>query len=156
MQGTEERKVHSYTEIWRDIGKAYKIMYKGMDTLFQQNGSNVLEYRILRVLSEEGQKTMATLAEMNFVTQAWITGLVDKLEDKEHVKRIRSNKDRRVIYVEITKKGGSILEEMKKIHDDFLKELLAFVSEEEAGQIEIFVRNFRKSLEAKLTTSENK
>mgnify|MGYP001626218149 CR=1 FL=1 len=75
-----------YTKIWRDLISIYKNLYKRVESKFAENGISVLEYRILRILEEEGKMTMASLADKNYVTQAWITGLIDKMEILENLK----------------------------------------------------------------------
>jgi len=107
----ETTELDKYTDIWRDLSKAYKIIYKGLDKAFQGHNSNVIEYRIVWMIYKSGRQAMASLAEMSYVTQAWITGMVDRLEDKGLVTRIRSIEDRRVVNVELTNSGKKILQE---------------------------------------------
>ena len=45
---------------------------------------------------------MIELANINMVTQGWITGVIDKLEELSYVRRERSETDRRVININIT------------------------------------------------------
>ncbi|OWP55113.1 MAG: hypothetical protein B2I18_02300 [Cuniculiplasma sp. C_DKE] len=128
-------------------------MYNGMDKKFDEVGSNVLEYRILRILVETGKKTMANLADLNFVTQAWITGMTDKMEEKGYVKRVRSSDDRRVIYVELTEKGKEFIEKMRKVHDDFLKSLLSFIPPEDTSKMADIIETFSDELGKRVITS---
>lgn len=149
----ENNQVDDYTRIWRSLGTIYKLMYNGMEKKFDEVGSNVLEYRILRILAESGKKTMANLADLNFVTQAWITGMTDKMEEKGYVKRVRSSDDRRVIYVELTEKGKEFIEKMRKVHDEFLKSFLSFIPPDDTSKMADIVENFSKELEKRVVTS---
>lgn len=143
----ETNKIDNYAEIWRELSKAYKIIYKGLDKSFQQHNSNVLEYRIMKHIYEEGSQAMARLAEMSYVTQAWITGMVDKLEEKGYVVRIRSNEDRRVINVDLTPSGIKFYKKMKSINDTFLEGILSFIRDDEASQMTKILHNIVERLE---------
>ena len=60
------------------------------------------------------------------------TRLMDKLCDKDLIAREHCPNDRRVVYVEITKQGLTLLDEISKyLKDDLLENL----SEEEATQL---------------------
>ena len=107
----------------------------------------------MRILAESGKKTMANLADLNFVTQAWITGMTDKMEEKGYVKRVRSSDDRRVIYVELTEKGKEFIEKMKKVHDEFLKSFLSFIPPDDTSKMADIVENFSEELEKRVITS---
>jgi DNA-binding MarR family transcriptional regulator len=60
------------------------------------------------------------------------TRLMDKLCDKKLIERVRSDHDRRVVYISISKKGLALLKSIDTaINFDFLENL----TEEEAKQL---------------------
>lgn len=58
---------------------------------------------------ECGPKRMSSLAEIAETSQASLTGIVDRLEDRGLVERCRSIEDRRVVHVTLTDAGRSEL-----------------------------------------------
>jgi MarR family 2-MHQ and catechol resistance regulon transcriptional repressor len=60
-----------------------------------------------------------------------ITYVVDKLEQKNLVKRKASQEDRRLIYAEITDEGNRLIEEVFPKHADVIQEAVGGLSEEE-------------------------
>ena len=72
------------------------------------------QFVVLRTLGGGGRATTKDIATATGVTTGNITGLVDKLEAEGLVVRDRSEKDRRVVYLEATKKGQSLLEELRR------------------------------------------
>ena len=136
-----------YTKIWRNLISLYKVLYKKVEGKFTENNITVLEYRILRILKENGKMTMANLADQNYVTQAWITGMIDKMESKGLVSRNRSDTDRRVIYISPTEKGEEFIEKMRKVHDEILAEAFSFMDEEKAKKILSILEDLREKLE---------
>ncbi len=75
----------------------------------------------LVVASEIGQSgaiTIGELAKRVSLSQATVTTILDRLEAKELATRIRSQQDKRRVYVDITEKTRRILE----THPNFLQE----------------------------------
>lgn len=72
------------------------------------------QYRAIILLSEGERKTLSQLSQGLSRTRCAITGLVDRLEEKGLVKRKRSRKDRRLVYVALTEKGRELAEELKE------------------------------------------
>ena len=89
---------------------------------------------------------MAELAEINYVTQAWITGMIDKMENKKLVRRNRSEEDRRVIYIEITPEGKGLLAELKAVFDKTLYEHFSYVEPKEIEQLNKILGKIKENL----------
>lgn len=96
--------------------------------LFRQYGLTPSQYNILRILRGEGSP-LPSLEIANRMVQVVpaITGLIDRLEKSGMVLRRRCEKDRRVIYVEITEKALGLLSEidepLRALHDQLLGHL---------------------------------
>ncbi len=81
--------------------------------LFRQYGLTPSQYNVLRILRGEG-KPMPCLeigSRMIQVVPA-MTGLVDRLEKLQLVRRERCTEDRRIVYVELTDKATALLKEI--------------------------------------------
>ena len=107
-------------------------------------GVSTVEYRILKNLVERGTLPMIELANINMVTQGWITGVIDKLEELSYVRRERSETDRRVININITPKGKSFFKKIETLHMKFIDDTLRNFTDEEKYNI----LNFLKKIEA--------
>ena len=79
-----------------------------------KQGLSMGQFAVLRTLGPTGRGTTKDLAQAMGVTTGTISGLVDKLEAEGLVQRERSKEDRRVVYLEVTKKGRSVMEEMRQ------------------------------------------
>lgn len=75
--------------------------------------------------------TVGELAERMCIQHHSAVGLVDRLAERELVRRVASRGDRRHVFVELTPHGERILEELANIHRAELRrikpELFAFV-----------------------------
>ncbi len=80
--------------------------------LFARHDLTEPQWRILRVLWISGQVTSAELSARTLLTPPNLVGIIDRLEKKELVTRIRSVDDRRIVYVVATTKGRALEEEV--------------------------------------------
>jgi len=64
----------------------------------------------LLALYENGSLPPSQIAKHVMVNSSTVTGIIDRLEKKDLVKRLRISKDRRVITVELTKNGKILAE----------------------------------------------
>jgi MarR family 2-MHQ and catechol resistance regulon transcriptional repressor len=92
------------------------------------------EFRVLRVLGESGTCPMVKLAKEQLITQAGMTSIVDRLENRGLVERVRCETDRRVVNVRITHKGRSLLERALKLHAQLLERATRNLTKQEIGQ----------------------
>jgi DNA-binding MarR family transcriptional regulator len=73
-----------------------------------------VQSKALLLLSEKENQTLSQLSDGLSRTRCTVTGLVDRLEGKGLVRRKRSRKDRRLIYVSLTDKGRELSAELKE------------------------------------------
>ena len=89
---------------------------------------NVPQFHILKVLQEDGECTMSHLAERLYITTSATTNLVTKLLKSGLINRSHSLKDRRIILIEINKRGKEIVERAWNQICGFFNSLLANLS----------------------------
>ena len=93
---------------------------------------NVL--RILRGAGPDGLPTLEIGHRMVERTPG-ITRLIDRLERKELVERVRSDADRRVVYCQVTDSGLQLLSDLDEIVSRADQAAVEALSEEELGRL---------------------
>lgn len=135
--------VTKYSEVWDLITGLTRKINKETDKALEQIGLSYFEFKVMCALEEEGKVPMSRIAEKYMLTKAGLTSIIDRLEEKELVRRVRSESDRRVIYVELTEKGREKLIESRKIFLNVLSSFLSKLSEDEIKELErIFSKLF--------------
>jgi homoprotocatechuate degradation regulator HpaR len=93
------------------------MLYKTLDAvmpdfraIYLQHGVTEQQWRVLRVLWEHESMPMLELAELTLISPPSLVGIIDRLSKMAMVKRVRSTRDRRVVYITITQKGVSLKE----------------------------------------------
>jgi DNA-binding MarR family transcriptional regulator len=89
----------------------------------------------LNEVFQHGPISIGALTKIVFLNNSTVTGIVDRLEKRELVKRVRVSKDRRQVHVEITDQGIAFINEAPKpIQDQFMDRLLT-LDEDKIGLV---------------------
>jgi len=133
MENEEVRKVrklyqmHSYTSIQMHEAVARKAGLSGTD------------HKYLGFLMEKGQMTAGELSTLTGLTTGAVTGLIDRFEKKELVKRRFAEDDRRKVIIEPnTKNIMALLQPLYKESRSRTEQLIASFSTKELKVIETF------------------
>jgi DNA-binding MarR family transcriptional regulator len=89
----------------------------------------------LQVINEYGAMNLSQLAKYVLVKPSTVTGIIDRLEHKDLVARVRDKKDRRVVTIHLTEKGREFAESAPPLIPPSIIEGLSRLSEEETKMI---------------------
>ncbi|GAA3588873.1 MarR family transcriptional regulator [Marinobacter xestospongiae] len=64
---------------------------------------------IMRTIRDLGEVTIGTIAEQVSLSQATVTTILDRLEHRQLVYRVRSTRDKRKVHAHLTEEGAAIL-----------------------------------------------
>ena len=92
---------------------------------------SVTEIHTLEAIGMYTQRTMSEVAQDLKITVGTLTTAINKLIKKEYVVRKRIEEDRRVVLVELTKKGKLAYRLHEKFHNDMIKATVEGLTEEE-------------------------
>lgn len=103
------------------------------NTFFKPFGISPQQFNILRILRGAGEAIkVQTIKERMLERAPNATRLMDKLCNKQLIERLACPTDRRVVHIQITKKGLDLLENISK---EFKEDLLENLTENEAEQL---------------------
>ena len=115
--------------------------------LFRQFGLTNSQYNVLRILRGEGEPMPSLeIADRMVQVVPAITGLIDRLEKQELVQRQRSSEDRRVVFVEITRKGVTLLSKIDGPDVELHRSLLGHLSRKELKELSRLLEKARAPL----------
>lgn len=106
------------------------------------------QMRVLWFLESRSQSTMGELAEMLSVTRPTATSIVNRLVSRGFISRERCKKDRRVVKLELLRKGASVLAARRKHFRNRIAEMLHPLSKNQR-------RKFAAALRIVSSTVEN-
>ncbi|WP_062356979.1 MarR family winged helix-turn-helix transcriptional regulator [Bacillus kwashiorkori] len=117
--------------------------------LIKQKGREILstytitppQFVALQWLFEEGDMTIGELSNKMYLAFSTTTDLIDRMEKNELVKRVKDEKDRRVVRIHLLNEGVRIIDEVIKKRQVYLNDILANFSEEEVNFLQ---KNLKK------------
>jgi DNA-binding MarR family transcriptional regulator len=112
---------HPHRVLGRLIKLVYSSLVRGIDQRMQPLGLTAMQWEPVLLLSLDRADTVAALARESSVNCGAMTRMLDRLEEKDLVKRRRSEEDRRVVHLALTAKGRSVVEKILPIVIDELR-----------------------------------
>src|SRR4051794_7523539 len=102
-----------------------------VDKNLQPYGLTSPQFFILLVLKKEKSIKSTQLADLLTIKPSAVTTLVDKLVERNYVKRLPSSTDRRVIYLELKKDGEGLIGKVLADHNETMgKNFNSFTEDE--------------------------
>jgi MarR family 2-MHQ and catechol resistance regulon transcriptional repressor len=97
----------------------------------QRYGLNVTEFAVLELLYNKGDQPIQRIGDRVLIASSSITYVVDKLETKGYVIRIRNVQDKRVTNASLTEAGCTLMNEIFPKHAATLESTFSILSDEE-------------------------
>jgi DNA-binding MarR family transcriptional regulator len=109
------------------------------------------QFDVLAELARADQRgfTFVELSRLLLVTSGNLTGIVDRLEARQLVRRERDDKDRRVVRVKLTGRGRAMTRRMLPRHAVDIGQVLSFMSKDALKRLSGLLDEVRHGLDAK-------
>ena len=120
--------LHAYLKVTQHLSQQFRAYFGQFNLTFPQA-------MVLTALGESGAMPISALAEKTGSANSTISGIVDRLEKLDLARRTRSEKDRRVIYVEVTERYLGLREEALGSVNDYFSTLVRDIAPEDRKQI---------------------
>lgn len=121
------------------VGRLIKLIFgslvRGIDTRMQPLELTAMQWEPLLLLALGRADTVAVLARECGVDCGAMTRMLDRLEQKQLLRRRRSETDRRVVHLTLTDKGQELARQIPVIVRDELQHHLEGFSAGELGQL---------------------
>ena len=99
------------------------------------------DMHIIDVIGLNQKKNMSGVAKDLSVTMGTLTISINNLVKKGYVTRVRSEKDRRIVYVELSKRGVDAYNKHNEFHKDMVNSMLNTLDDKET---EILIKGLHK------------
>jgi DNA-binding MarR family transcriptional regulator len=90
------------------IRKLVRAVYLDSQKMSKEYGLTGPQSSVLRILGNKGPTSSAELSRILYVTPSNITGIIDRLQKKGLVNRIKKEGDRRVALITLTEEGAAL------------------------------------------------
>ena len=111
-------------------------------------GVSMTHMHVMWLLQHHGDLSMSRLAELLDVSFSNATGIIDRMEERGLVERVRHPDDRRVVLVRIAPGGVEALEETEAIKQDRLHAILAHLDTVQVDRVAAALDDIRSAVVA--------
>lgn len=126
-----------------------KINYKVTEEL-KNIGLTVPQITAIKFIAHKKQVTVSELSEEMNITKATVSGILNRLENMNIIKRIRSKEDKRIVYVVFSDEGLSLAKDIKHIMNNCFENIFSNVSKEDLISIDNHLSSLLKVVEKHL------
>ena len=123
-----------------------------LERLVQSNVS-LSQMHVLWLLQHQGEMSMGRLAELLDVSLSNATGIIDRMEEKGFIERVRVPDDRRLVLVRPGAAGIRALSETETSKRDRMRAVLGHLPASERPIVLAALRSLRRALSAEVETS---
>ena len=141
-------------DLWRSMANSWKHLQHDAEKNLLRLDLSGAELRILRLLREQGSSPMNRFCAETMLSQPSITGIVDKLEEKGLVERVRSLEDRREGLIAITPKGNQTYVKGMDLHRQFVEKALSALEDDEAKSLVSLLKKLADASDAVIKAPE--
>ena len=124
----------------------------GSQRLVRQ-GISMTHFHVLTLLRHRDEMPMGRLAEILDVSMSSATGIIDRMEEKGLVDRIRVPDDRRVVLVRPTATGIAIVDDAELVRSEIMHAALGRMSESQLEGMARAAVDLQAAIEAELATT---
>lgn len=117
---------------------------------------SVTEMHTIEAIGLYDKKTMSEVAVNLKITVGTLTTAINNLVKKGYVERSRSEEDRRIVFINLTKKGKLAYRIHEKFHSEMVKETISGLSEEEEEILVTSLEKLNKFFKIKYGLETNK
>ncbi len=132
---------------WRNFAATYRTVHSHIDSDLRRYHLTSPQYTVLRILgTAEKSLPMNEIGRALIVTVANVTTIVDNLEKRHYVKRVRDMGDRRVIKVELTAQGIDLFKRINSAHRKQIAKLMQGLSRAELESLITYTTKIREKI----------
>ncbi len=136
---------------WIATYEAYNAIFKLSELALLPHRLSLPQIYLLATLKGAGGTlTTGEIGRAMVKASQTITGLVDRLEDPGFVERVFDRRDRRKVWVRMTKKGEQKLQEALPVSTGLSEELSAALSDQELTQLQATMEKLGRAATDKL------
>lgn len=123
-------------------------MHRGVDARMEALDLTAMQWGPLLFIAHNKAKTAADIARCGGVDTGAVTRMLDRLEAKGLIARVRSREDKRIVYLELTEAGQEIAAKIPHVLADHLNERLRGFSQAELDSLKSLLRRLLENEQA--------
>ena len=129
------------------VKRAHSLCVDVIEPLFEEHGFTFLQYQILASLRDGIVVNPSDICTQYRHNSGALTRVIDQLEEKGFIERLRRDRDRRKVELQLTEAGRKVIESLIPLVVEQLNLALQDFSSEEVQDLTRLLMKFNTSLE---------
>jgi DNA-binding MarR family transcriptional regulator len=138
---------HQTDRIGPMMGKIHRAIRKELDNKFKEFSITPPQFEVLVLLWAEDGLLLSELGRKLSRDGPTITGVVDRMEKKQLVKRTRDERDRRAIKIVLTLKGVRLKGKLTTLRNEIIDKTIGNFTRNELEQLEYLLTKIWDNLQ---------
>jgi len=150
--GVDDR-VRAAEEAIAGLGRAVSTLRCAGSQRLVRRGISMTHFHVLTLLRHHGEQPMGRLAEILDASMSSATGIIDRMEERGLVERVRVPDDRRVVLVRPTDAGLSMIDDAELVKSEAMRAAFMRLSVAELERLALATTDLGRALEEELASS---
>lgn len=116
-------------------------------------GISMTHFHVLTLLRHHDAMPMGHLAEILDASMSSATGIIDRMEERGLVERVRVPGDRRVVMVQPTRTGLDLVDEVELVKNDLLASALVRLAPDQLARMAAAAADLQAAVSAELASA---
>ncbi len=151
--------MNTVTKINETLVNLFNIVLKIEEKALRSSANrdlSITEIHTLAAIGEGKPKTMTQVATALKINVSTLTAAINKLVNKEYVRRFRVPEDRRIVRIELTESGVSAVREHEAFHIAMISDAIEGLTHEEAQRFAESIENLNEFMKMRMVIHEKK
>ena len=137
----------TFIPVLRELVRAYQAFASYDAAGYRDSGLTVPQADVIFTLGNTAGMTFKEIGELTLITKGTLTGVIDRLEQKNLVKRVTQTDDRRCTRVLLTAKGNKVFEEEFPRQIAYIKQGFDRMEQDDLKQLQTLLKKLRVAFE---------
>ena len=147
QQHYDVRTYRAQSSIGYLVKRASSMCLNALEPVFEEHGFTFLQYQILAWLRDGIALNPRDICAQYRHNSGALTRVIDQLEEKGFIERLRRDRDRRKVELQLTDAGRKVIEELVPLVVETLNQALEDFSSDEVKELIRLLVKFNVSLE---------
>lgn len=142
---------HQITELLQALRQCLRLYQQVVQRELKASDLTFVQIQVIRILKENGPLSLREVSEQLNSSMSSLSGVIDRLEKIGLVSRSRDQKDRRVIWIDITEKCRSLIKKFPVNQAYLFRKYMGDMTKEDVIQLTQQLQKLAKNLEQGVT-----
>jgi DNA-binding MarR family transcriptional regulator len=148
-----DARIRAAEEAVAGIGRAVGSLRCAGSQRMVRLGISMTHFHVLTLLHHHGEQPIGHLADSLGASLSSVTGIIDRMEERGLVERVRVPDDRRIVVVRPTATGLALVDEAELVRSEVMRAALGRLSVDQLARVTLATADITAAVEQELSSA---